>query len=76
MFQFQFWNIEVETSLLNFLWADVEMSVVQKLLKEEAILNVDSPSTAMLKHHTAEQKCDLGKLLQAGRKNVVKGPDY
>lgn len=54
----------------------MEMSVVQKLLKEEAILNVDSPSTAMLKHHTAEQKCDLGKLLQAGRKDVAKGPDY
>lgn len=49
MFQFQFWNIEVEASLLNFLRADVEMSVVQKLLKaEEAALNVDNPSTALL----------------------------
>ena len=39
------------------------MSVVQKLLKEEAVLNADNPSTALLKHQTAEQKCDLlGKL--------------
>ena len=51
MLQSQFGEFDLEATLLYLLCVDVKMSVVQELLKGEAPLIADSPSTARFKHH-------------------------
>ena len=67
MFQSQFRNFELETSLLYLLCVDVKMPVVQQLLKEEATMTADKSLQRTVQAPDYNWKCVLiSRMLEVG----------